>query len=1005
MNTYRILSWIAALAALAPSAARADRFVAYSMKEAERRLAADPRGSKEAHELGGITHLAGMVYDRQGQDFILVGVARPDAAPLSLDDLVVSLRSMLVHNTPPLVSIDPTPDTVKTRQQSVRFQGGIEQTALGRKMLEADVVLKRLALGRLRAEVWGVHSYFSMLLEQARRGELETRVRSRFWLTNRRPSLAMGKDVFAILEQDIGIQSEVLYAEVNGQPAAVNGAHRDAAGERFSEQVARNFADLSLQYPALAQVRPILAMVSVAEGLRRLGSGEALGYWLGNYRPARVPTPREHELLEEEAEVEGKSQTLAVSGGIEINPIVVRLNAGDVTALRDAVLRSRPSPNALTWQPPLAGWQVPGLEKLVAGPSPTSNADGGFSLDRTLRDTPRPNPSPLPGPLPGTPQLNRSMNNLLRSPEPPRQLQPQFNISRTLPPQRLSPGIGGVMLQGTGRFREGQAEAVDLSRGHFALVVDGQNAQLAPEAFRRFITALWAVYYSQQDPGISIDPIGPGIDQHLVRYIGRVINTDLGRVMRECDYLMKKWAVGTERPEVPGFQSVDDLSARHGLAYVGASRRFWFIPEDMTFRRGGDALLFASGRMTVRTEYTVNGLRGTAAPSDQRFADNFTRLYQQIAQRHPVFQEMFEYAKLVALAKYLKDSGVPLFWFLMANKDLVLTEDSPGTVDALVKGSRHYEGLTIEGGVDLRTQGQYRIDEQAAQALREALARLPAATASHGATALGAAPERTTAEPFSFSLGQADYSVLPQHSLTSGKDRRGLRYQTDFALRGGAGPGLEVVRYFDPRRPEGGDFGQGWRLLIPYRVRPEGAATRPFLNVIIPEKMALENLLTGAREVLTFSTDRYTAAGWVPERLAHSQVIGLFLMSDASFRLADKLGNEFWFDGDGDLTDLVFGEGRRMRIKYAPGIYRADQTPRVASLSQDGYRVDFSWEADRAGRPRIVTAELRQHEDGAPPAYVARYHYDDEGRLAKVESGSAPPVQARAARWTSAGGE
>jgi len=40
-----------------------------------------------------------------------------------------------------------------------------------------------------------------------------------------------------------------------------------------------------------------------------------------------------------------------------------------------------------------------------------------------------------------------------------------------------------------------------------------------------------------------------------VRYIGRVVNTDLGRVMREADYLMKKWAVGTEKPITAAFRA------------------------------------------------------------------------------------------------------------------------------------------------------------------------------------------------------------------------------------------------------------------------------------------------------------------------------------------------------------------------------------------------------------------------------------------------------------------
>jgi hypothetical protein len=107
--------------------------------------------------------------------------------------------------------------------------------------------------------------------------------------------------------------------------------------------------------------------------------------------------------------------------------------------------------------------------------------------------------------------------------------------------------------------------------------------------------------------------------------------------------------------------------------------------------------------------------------------------------------------------------------------------------------------------------------------------------------------------------------------------------------------------------------------LIPYRIQPVGESKRDFLNVRVPEKMVVENLVNGEEEMLTFSTDRYSIAGYVPKRLASSQVIGLFLMSDASYRLADKLGNEFWFDQAGYLTDIAFSKDHSVHIDYQDG--------------------------------------------------------------------------------------
>jgi len=994
-----------------PYHAEAGSFIAYSMKEAQKRFEATSSVNNEVKELGGITDLAGMVYDDKNRDLIIVGQANKGKPKINLDDFVVAMRSEFVYQKTPTVSIDKTSETDKDLKQVVHYMGGIENTQIGKDMLESDIVLKNLALGKLPAKVWGVQSYFSMMAEQAQKGKEEGRIGSRFWFKNHRPSLAVREGVFAIMELDVGIETEVLYAEINGTPVQDLSSIRDEIGDMFARQVAMNLLDLSVEYPVLLHAKPILAMVSLAEGMKNLQVDSQLSFWLHNYKVPYVETLKYYDVIEARQEIEGRDMLLRVKGGIELNPIVVKLKKGHVTALKDAVLNSRPSGNVLIWNPPLEGWHIPGTEDIEIDQSlDSSSAEGkGFSLDglltRTSKITSTTNEKPYSYQL-----------------SPPRAEIPKFDIHSSLPSQKYSPNVGGVMLQGAATISGTKEAKVDLASGNFSLIVDGQNARIAPEAYRKFITALWSVYYSNQDPGISIDPTAPGVDKHMVRYIGKVINTDLGRVMRDADYLMKKWAVGTETPNIQGFMNPDRISGKRGFAYVGAWSRFWFVPQDMKFKRGGNMLLFDGGRMTVKTEYMLNDENMRADPSNERFAEFFTAQYRKIAEQYPVYGELFEYAKMVSLAKYLKEQGIPLFWFLMANRDLVLTEDSPGTVDAIVKQSDHFRGVQIEGGVDLgfdvARQGNYVFDREAVYALNEALSKLPANTNIATTLSTGTDIGKLPPEPFSFDLGEQSFTVLPQHSLTSGKDRRGIRYQTDLALRGtglqlneqslnmidyelfrrgmarelnpilqsmdkqtlevrfeaiykeksekvtkekdqvleklrtlknrdfkaedeftGAlekvlgkeeasllrplivknafyRTNLEVVRYYKPGQQDTGEFGKGWRLLIPYRIKPAESGKREFLNVIIPEKMAVENLLTGEEDVLTFSTDRYSLAGYVPDKLASSQVVGLFLLSDASYRLADKLGNEFSFDQAGYLTDMAFSEEDRFHFEY-----------------------------------------------------------------------------------------
>ena len=991
-------------------------FVAYSMQEAERRLVSTRQTSHDIVKLGGITDIAGMVYDDKNRDLIIVGMVNEGKPKITLHDFVVAMRAVFVQKKTPLVSIDRTPETATTRKQVIRWEGGIENTKLGKDMLEADILLKEIALDKVPAEVWGVQSYFSMIAEKARKGKEEGHIASRFWFKNLRPSLAVREGVFAIMELDVGVETEVLYVESNGKRVQNLSGIRDEIGDMFAGQVAMNLSDLSVEHPVLARARPILALVSLSEGMKSLVAESELNYWLHEYKLPHVKTDEDYDLIEVKEEIEGRNLMLTVSGGIELNPIVVRLKKGHVTALKEAVLNSRPSKNTLIWHPPLEGWHIPGTENIEIDHSlgSSSGRKNGFSIDTLLVKT------------------GQSTSIIgLYSPLPsPRAEIPKFNIYKNLPSQRISHDVGGVMLQGVAQISGSKEAKVDLTGGNFSLIVDGKNARLAPEVFRKFVTALWSVYYSNQDPGISIDPIAPRAKKHLVRYIGKVINNDLGRVMRKADYLMKKWAVGTERADISQFENPDDIAARKRILNIGAWSRFWFVPEDMRFKRGGDMLLFDSGRMTVKTEYMFKNMGERADPANEEFAQWFTENYKKITEKYPVYKELFEYAKMVSLAKYLKNKGIPLYWFLMANKDLVITEDSPGTVDALVKGSDYFRDIYIEGGVNLLSEGNYVYDQEAVDAIVDAYKKTRKDTESSTKMSVDEVITNIGSESLSFDLENKSYTVAPQHSLTSGKDRRGIRYQTDLALREKGfqltkrsldlinydllrikfskglnqavqsipkhrleaelgdlykkigkkvdeeadnimkklekllnhkyktedgftkalentlgeyrsdwlillikkhtyyNTQLELVRFFNPKLRGDGEFGKGWKILIPYRIRKDGDATREFMNVVIPETLALENLLTGEKEVLTFSDDRYASAGYVPDKVEKSQIIGLFLMTDASYRLADKLGNEFHFDQAWNLTDMIFSDYHHMHIEYNYNFTDAfDQAP------------------------------------------------------------------------------
>jgi len=1006
--------------------AEAKQFVAYSLKEAEKRLKSG-RIDREVTYLGGITHPIAVIYDEEKEDVILVGEVNGGGQQISLDDFVVAMRAILKHKTPPLVSIDRTNETAKTGKQKVRFEGGIENTKFGKDLLEADVILKKMGLGKLRTDIWGVKSYFDMSADEWEKTGKENEVTSRFWFVPSKEGSFVGvrRGVAIVDRLRITVKTEVMSAN----------RVRDEIGERFAMMIASNFDDLSTYYAPLKRLDPLFRLTGLAEGINKWHSNFGISlpeahFWLEEYKVSKVETPKEYPLKKNERTLErnGIRKKLTVDGGIKLEALILELQDKSIDALKEIVMKSRPDGSPLIWEVPLEAWGKPEIAESGEFKRHLRNLPISHKLGMSLN---------VRFSKPGRPLMSTSFQ--VSSTPLSESGKSYFNFTNSLTPPRLSPDVGGVMLQGVARIEGVEGAKVDLTQGNFSLIVDGKNARLAPETFRKFVTALWAVYFSDQDPGISIDPIAPGAKKHLVRYIGKVINTDLGRVMREADYLMKKWSVGTERPDFPWFKNPDDISAERGVIYIGAWSRFWFVPEDMTFKRSGDMLLFDRGRMRVKTEYMFKNEGIRADPANEEFARLLTEHYNKIAEKYPVYKELFEYAKLVSLAKYLKESGVPLFWFLMANKDLVLTEDSPGTVDALAKGSEHFKGVYIEGGVDLGVKGNYVYDTEAIKAIREVASKVsPAVTITSLKYQIASIEDAIarSVEGLSFDVGDKSYTVIPQHSLTSGKDRRGIRYQTDIAIRWKGfrftqetltqlrvllfykelskriGPetdlnelkpefdnlyqesmeeaerittrlkplvgksfnteeglvgaliellgrkkaaelkpfvmkyaysesNLEIVRFYNPMLQDSGEFGRGWRLLIPYRIEPEGDRKREFMNVFVPEKMAIVNLLTGEREILAFSDDRYSIVGYVPDRLEDSQFIGLFLLTDGSFRLVDKLGNEFQFDQAGYLTDMIFSENYHIHIDYTYSFTDAFEKPPYRVEPADNERIWF----------------------------------------------------------------
>jgi len=364
---------------------------AFSLREADK-LLQDGAGRQELQDLGGITRIAGMVYDRETGDVILIGKVRKDLPAITIDDLAVALRCRLLSDKYPCVSIDMTEETEKTGMQDVRFIGGIEQTQFGSDFLQSDVILKKYSLDLLES-IGGVVPYLKQyeadvintmeingksvedvnwyneadsknkVQEYKGKDSLPGKtLQSRFWfhVIEDESSIVEQDDVYVIEELRLGVKVETL-GSVENDDKDIQAA--DISAEEFSRQFTASYNEVCQANPLLKRLKAMFDLVCIAEGVAHLGNDRPdLNYLLGQYTITTAQTPEKYKLVHRVGEFkcdDGDVVLSQLSGGITLEAVLMALEDGDVSGLKIAVLGSRPSKDALCWDLPLDQWKMP----------------------------------------------------------------------------------------------------------------------------------------------------------------------------------------------------------------------------------------------------------------------------------------------------------------------------------------------------------------------------------------------------------------------------------------------------------------------------------------------------------------------------------------------------------------------------------------------------------------------------------------------------------------------
>jgi len=232
--------------------------VAFSLRQAERLLRAG-RKSVELSSLAGINRFLGLIHDPASDDMILAGRRLEGAASLSLDDLAAAIQARVVHQEWPLVSIDRVADTQKTGLQQIRWEGGVAASALGAKLLAADEILKKAALGLPPAAGLPFESYFDLCAVRAASGQL-TASGNRFWFHAAKAALLSRENVFLLQDLTVGVRSQLV----------AGAGERDDLADRYAAVFSANCDLIGQRHTEIALLKPLFDAVAIAHGIESL---------------------------------------------------------------------------------------------------------------------------------------------------------------------------------------------------------------------------------------------------------------------------------------------------------------------------------------------------------------------------------------------------------------------------------------------------------------------------------------------------------------------------------------------------------------------------------------------------------------------------------------------------------------------------------------------------------------------------------------------------------------
>ena len=260
-----------------------------------------------------------------------------------------------------------------------------------------------------------------------------------------------------------------------------------------------------------------------------------------------------------------------------------------------------------------------------------------------------------------------------------------------------------------------QVQGYVLDPGNLDIIIIGKKNDNEPPLYTEdFVIALRNAWYKYSKtegntryysyPAVSIDPDASVIQElqntghekldrwrrlcnspQSVRVKGIPFNSHFADVMVQADYDMKRIVSGPDNQNITGLLSLTDKSllqvhdeirqGRQKFA-ISSMNRFWFSPGENRYQENDGIVLINQSPVRLLTEEQFLNHKGEIAGQDksstlaQEFSEDFTDLYPRLAKRMPIYQELEDLFRFVALSKIfefkqtLSHSGLKLDYLL-----------------------------------------------------------------------------------------------------------------------------------------------------------------------------------------------------------------------------------------------------------------------------------------------------------------------------------------------------